>query len=41
LLNEDYHILLVAPATREIFISMPLDENESCIYRKQEGHDGP
>jgi hypothetical protein len=32
--HENYHISLVATATHEIFIFIPLDENKSCIYRK-------
>jgi hypothetical protein len=32
--HGNYHISLVATATHEIFIFIPLDENKSCIYRK-------
>jgi hypothetical protein len=31
---ENYHISLMATATREIIIFIPLDENKSCIYRR-------
>jgi hypothetical protein len=31
---ENYHISLVAIATCEILIFTPLDENKSCIYRR-------
>jgi hypothetical protein len=33
--HENYHISLVATATLEIFIFIPLDENKSCIFRKK------
>jgi hypothetical protein len=31
--NENYKISLVATATPEIYISIPLDENKTCSYR--------
>jgi hypothetical protein len=33
--HENYHISLVATATHEIFIFIPIDENKSFIYRKK------
>jgi hypothetical protein len=33
--HKNYHISLVATATHEIFIFIPLNENKSCIYRKK------
>jgi hypothetical protein len=32
--HENNHISLVATATHELFIFIPLNKNKSCIYRK-------